>query len=401
MQKVIVYTGNFLFPDGNAAGKRVSGNVKAIIEAGYKVACICFRKDRMDESILAYEQDGVFVYTIPYAQGFKRMNNALPKKVFMKALGDLECRYTVHAVIMYGTLGTTIFNLDVIRICRKRQINIIYDMVDLFDDPFKNNYLRYIVKRIDLWILLNRVLPACDKWIAISTYLQGRMPDPEKTIIVPPLSVEVKSTMVADGNQPATIAYASLISEKGIPVSSWKDRVDAIVDVCYVLLHERSISDFKMCFIGFTRDQLLGQFPEAQKTEYQDKLRVLENHIVFYGLQSNANAQKIISQADFTILLRDSKTCTNAGFPTKVSESLSLGVPVIANATSDITMYVQDRVNGCIVPDPHDIEGIADKIEVLIALTRAQKDAMRINAVNKQSFYYANYIERFRTFFME
>ena len=115
-------------------------------------------------------------------------------------------------------------------------------------------------------------------------------------------------------------------------------------------------------------------------------------------MHSNADAQRIISQADFTILLRDSKTCTNAGFPTKVSESLSLGVPVIANATSDIAMYVRDMVNGCIVPDPHDIEGIADKIESLIALTREQKDAMRIKAIEDSAFYFLNYVEKFKAF---
>lgn len=97
MQKAIVYTGNFLFPDGNAAGKRVLGNVKAMNEAGYRVACVCFRRDRTDEDILVHEVDENCVYTLPYAQGFKRMNNLLAKKIFKKALQDLQKNYEVQA----------------------------------------------------------------------------------------------------------------------------------------------------------------------------------------------------------------------------------------------------------------------------------------------------------------
>ncbi|MBP3427871.1 MAG: glycosyltransferase [Clostridia bacterium] len=400
MQKAIIYTGNFLFPDGNAAGKRVWGNAKAIKAAGYEVICFCFRKDDPDSGLQKKICDDMQIYSIPYSRGIHRVNNVYPAILFRRILKEVRKMYTIDSVIMYGTLGTSGYNMAIIRFCQRLGIRLICDKVDLFDEPHKNNLLRYWLKKRDLYVMDHKILPSCDKWIAVSDYLKKRMPDPEKTMIVPPLSVEVKRTMVADTNQPTTIAYASLISEKGIPVSSWKDRVDAIVDVCYVLLHVRNIPDFKMCFIGFTKDQFLGQFPEAHRAEYQDKLRVLENHIVFYGLQSNTNAQKIISQSDFTILLRDSKTCTNAGFPTKVSESLSLGVPVIANATSDIAIYVHDMVNGCIVPDPHDIEGIADKIESLIALTREQKDIMRTNAINDKPFYYEKYVENFKAFLM-
>lgn len=398
MKKAVIYTGNFLFPDGNAAGKRVWGNAKAIKAAGYEVICFCFRKENPTSGLQKKICDDMQIYTIPYSRGINRVNNLYPAFLFKQILSEARKAYDIDSVIMYGTLGTSGYNMSVVRTCKKQGIRLICDKVDLFDEPHKNNMLRYWLKKRDLYVMDHKILPSCDKWIAVSDYLKKRMPDPEKTIIVPPLAVEVKSTIVTDRKQLTTIAYASLITEKSIPVSNWKDRVDAIVDVCYTLLQSRKTSNFKVCFIGFTREQLLEQFLEEQRDAYNMKLQVLKDHIVFYGLQSNSDAQMIISQADFTILLRDSKTCTNAGFPTKVSESLSLGIPVIANATSDIAMYVHDMVNGCIVPDPCDIEGIADRLKEVMALTREQKDAMRLNAVNKQSFYYANYVEEFKSF---
>lgn len=398
MERLIIYTGNFIFPDGNAAGKRVLGNTKAIQAAGYRVACVCFRKDRMNDGLLVDEVDGVCVYSIPYAQGLKRMNNAKAKRAFMEAFSDLKSKYKVHAVIMYGTLGTAAYNFYVIRICRNHQINVIYDLVDMFDDPLKNNYPRYVIKKIDFWLLINRIIPACDKWIAISSYLQQRMPDPSKTIIVPPLAVDVRSCDAEDVPQCTTFAYASLINEKNIPVSGWKDRVDAIVDAFYVLFQERKEKNFRLHFIGFTSRDLINQFPECERASYQEKLRVLDENVVFHGLMKNQEAQKLIGQSDFTILIRDSKTCTNAGFPTKVSESLSLGVPVVANLTSDIAMYVHDGVNGFEIPGPDNISAIADKLSMILSLTREQKDVMRKNTVSNKPFYYMNYVEKLRTF---
>jgi len=38
----ILYIGNFNFPDGNAAGKRVYGNVKLFESLGYKTAVLGF-----------------------------------------------------------------------------------------------------------------------------------------------------------------------------------------------------------------------------------------------------------------------------------------------------------------------------------------------------------------------
>lgn len=398
MDKLVIYTGNFLFPDGNAAGKRILGNIRAIQAAGYSAACICFRNDRMDEGLLVREVEGVYVCSIPYTRGIKRVNNMWAKRVFRKAISDLENRYQIHTVIMYGALGTAAYNLDVIRLCRKRGVPVIYDIADLFDQPLKNNYLRYVVKKIDLWLMDHKILPGCDKWIAISTYLRDRMPDPERTVIIPPLAVEVSSAELVDQTRCTTFAYASVINERNIPVSDWKDRIDTIVDAFYLLLQEKKETNFKVHFIGFTLEELIGQFPEDQRSGYREKLLALEGYVVFHGRKTNSEAQQIIRQSDFTILLRDSKTCTNAGFPTKVSESLSLGVPVAVNATGDIMRYVRDGVNGIALPAPDQIEAVADKLQSILALTRAQKDALRENAVSERPFYYGNYVEKFRAF---
>ena len=51
-----------------------------------------------------------------------------------------------------------------------------------------------------------------------------------------------------------------------------------------------------------------------------------------------------------------------AGFPTKVSESISLGIPVITNNTSDLKKYICNGVNGYMIENEEDIRKLAQDI---------------------------------------
>jgi glycosyltransferase involved in cell wall biosynthesis len=66
----------------------------------------------------------------------------------------------------------------------------------------------------------------------------------------------------------------------------------------------------------------------------------------FYGSVNNSEVTKAYAHADFAVLLRDSDArFAKAGFPTKVSESLWHGVPVLANYSSDLAMYLTDGLD--------------------------------------------------------
>ena len=70
---------------------------------------------------------------------------------------------------------------------------------------------------------------------------------------------------------------------------------------------------------------------------------------MFHGKVSNLEARNKISKADFSILFRNVNKMTSAGFPTKVSESISCGTPVITNSTSDLEHYIINGKNGFLV----------------------------------------------------
>jgi glycosyltransferase involved in cell wall biosynthesis len=399
MEKTVLYVGNFFFPDGNAAGKRVHGNIKAMQEAGYNTACLCFRKNGIkDDAYLCSDKiDGTEVYTVPYCQGLDRMNNRKPMQAFRRVFSKVSRNAQIVAVVMYGTLGSTTFNLSVCKFAKKNGIRVLYDYVDLFDTQAKSNYLRYLIKKWDLKVMENRVLPACDGYITISSYLKNAVPKPSCAVIVPPLVVSVADKPAEAADHTITVAYASVITDKGRPVQEWKDRIDAMISAFYDLYTVHGVENFKLRFIGFTKKELLEMLEDHLRDAYEKKIKAVETKIEFLGPMSNVQTQKLIYDSDFTILLRDSKTSTNAGFPTKVSESVALGVPVITNVTSDIGSYIDDGENGFLVPPPDNHEALVNSLLRVFTLSKELRDQMKMRTLAGCRFHYTRFVQPLRS----
>ncbi|AOS82752.1 hypothetical protein BIU88_00450 [Chlorobaculum limnaeum] len=145
--------------------------------------------------------------------------------------------------------------------------------------------------------------------------------------------------------------------------------------------------DAKKCkleIIGPTRK-------EIEKSLGKDNyiLEKLQNVISILGFVSRSVALNYLSKADFSIILRPDQRFANAGFPTKLVESMSVGVPVICNLTGDISQYVHDGKNGLIVLNCSPIE-FSIVLKKAITLSEEEKKVMSINAkkYSEKYFYY-------------
>ena len=395
MGNAVVYVGNFFFPNGNASGKRVHGNLKAIQDAGYVPYAIGFHTD--NEKIKKQEVDGIISYSIQYCTGSKRLDNRKPYGFFLDSIRKISAEDDVKVVIMYGSLGTVGFNKRIIRFCNRKKIVVLYDLVDMFNKPSKNNLLRYIVKKWELAQLQNCVIRRCDGGIGISSYIQKNVFGGMCSIVVPPLAIMKSKPVLKKDNFPIVIAYATYMSDKNRPVAEWKDRVDAIVDLGISLV-ESNIKNFCFKFIGFTEENLIDMFVNEEKEKYRERLRSLHENIIFLGPCTNEVAQNEIMNSDFTILLRDSKVSTNAGFPTKVSESLALGVPVLSNLTSDLGSYIIDGKNGFLLKDPSETKQNLEILKRVLLLDFSQINEMKMTAIEDCAFDYRKYSDCFGEF---
>jgi glycosyltransferase involved in cell wall biosynthesis len=94
------------------------------------------------------------------------------------------------------------------------------------------------------------------------------------------------------------------------------------------------------------------------------------------GRVSQAAVAESVGSADFSVLLRRPLRFAQAGFPTKVAESLAVGTPVISNATSDIAEYARDGAEGIICASESP-DAFAQGLKRALSLTDVQRVDMR------------------------
>lgn len=393
--KKIIYIGNFSFPLGNAAGKRVYGNGKLFKELGYEVIFIGVDRNNESNCELEYtekEYDGFKYYNFPYPKNrsswikynrlYKVLVEFLDKKLYIK---------DIDMIIYYGSPSLSLFINKLIRFSRNNNISIFSDCVDWLTVKTKNpmfNLIKwadntyqkaYLNKRVDGVIAISEFLGTYYKRAGI------------KTVIVPPLS-SVKYDLVDVNNSRKRIVYAGLPFRKGEVIgdlSTLKDRIDKTI--LYFYKAKRNGADFVFNIYGFTKEEYLNSIP-SQK-EY---IEYLGDSIEFHGMTVNDEVTEEITKTDFTILIRDVNRDTTAGFPTKISESISCGTPVITTKTSDLNKFIIHGENGYFLD--FDEKKASREIYEIMNLDKKIIAKMKANCHNDNPFFYQRYIETMKIF---
>lgn len=110
------------------------------------------------------------------------------------------------------------------------------------------------------------------------------------------------------------------------------------------LLREDERRLFKFHIVGVNEKQLEQYISKADYEELKDVL-------IVHGRRSRDYVLEMLNQADFTVLVRLNERYANAGFSTKVVESLANGVPIICNLTSDMDLFLEDGKNAICLND--------------------------------------------------
>ena len=113
-------------------------------------------------------------------------------------------------------------------------------------------------------------------------------------------------------------------------------------------------------------------------------LRRLEANgaLLYHGHVPQNLVPERLGQMDFSVLLRPNARYAKAGFPTKLVESLSAGVPILVNKTGDIPEIVRDETEGVILAD-HSPEKFVEGVKRTIALPREHWMRMRRAATTR------------------
>jgi glycosyltransferase involved in cell wall biosynthesis len=294
---------------------------------------------------------------------------------------------TTHAVIAYHAPALLLGQLE--RFCRKRGIALVADAPEWYDP-------RHLLGgplgpvRWDSEIRMRWLQPRIGRVIAISSFLERYYRRRGCAVVrVPPL-IDMDDPLRREDESRRPPDGALRLVYAGSP-----GRKDPLGNAI------RGLRDLRAAGRPVEL-HLVGPGPQAIAGCLDRDAGLLDElgaAIVWHGRVAQADAMRLVAQADFSILLRPDKRYAQAGFPTKLVESLSLGVPVLTNLTSDIGEYVRDGVEGVIARDSS-AQAFAAAVDRTLEMPRSRWTAMRGHARQRatECFDYRRYAAPLKQF---
>jgi glycosyltransferase involved in cell wall biosynthesis len=115
--------------------------------------------------------------------------------------------------------------------------------------------------------------------------------------------------------------------------------------------------------------------------------------VTFLGRIPRSQVLALLARSHFSLLVRPVGGYAEAGFPSKVPESLAAGCPVLLNHTSDLNQYIVDGREGIVLAGPT-ADDVADGLRAALALDDAawlrMSGAARVQA--RVSFDYRGWV---------
>jgi glycosyltransferase involved in cell wall biosynthesis len=357
----IAYVGPFHYPDGGAAARRVLGMAESFSLAGFDVVVASGAGDSEDAAdTLVLQGPGISYCLLP-----ERMAEHWPRPLRRfryawmgaRTVAWLASRPTPPAaVVLYS--GYTPYLQRLLPWCRRNRVRLLFDAVEWYEPEHASGYLTSPYQWNIEWAM-RRLLPRADGVIAISKYLadyyRGRgVP----VTIVPPTT----SAIAAGEWQPDDTLRLCYAGSPG----SHKDDLGTVLQAVALLADEGAA----------VRLDVAGPEPAhvAALLGLDACAGVPWLHV--HGMLPQAAVAQLVGKADFTVLVREDRRQSNAGFPTKFVESFAAGTPVIANLTSDIGDHLRDRETG-LVCGSNEVASVAATLRRALALDQETKRSMR------------------------
>lgn len=361
----IIYIGAFRLPNFDAAAPRVLNNAKVFRALGHDVKFISWGGQYREEDLCSdgkYRVCG-FEYQIsgdlPVAA---TMTERILTKMFRgkRSIEILKKLPKPDLIIIYNAVNS--FSKWMIRYCQDNGIKLANDINEWYD-----NSELHLTDIISNYVNMTHTQRKVKNKIVISSFLNDYYVE-SNNVIVPPLcdpeeakwfaAVEDERVRPFDG---ITLIYA------GNPAK--KDCVHTVINAVNALANEGKAIRFLI--LGITREAYMKQHAQSLQDTF------LHENVMFLGRVSQDLVPAYYKKADFMVLLREPNRKSMAGFPTKFAESMTAGVPVICNATSDLAQYVIEGKTGFMVKG-YSYEDILDCLRThVLALSKDMVSYMR------------------------
>ena len=217
---------------------------------------------------------------------------------------------------------------------------LIFDVVE-FQNFTEQNFASFFSYYVPNLYINKKAIKKNDKVVCISTYLLDYFKNKEcQTLLIPFLNDDKTINRI---KKPSFCEDKRVFLYAGSPGK--KD--DLISIIRGFLLLPSTLKD-KTIFIiaGISKGKVLSL--GLSKKELKD----CESFVIFLGRIPFDSIKVLYSFVDFVVLMKNANMRhAKADFPSKISQALSFGVPVITTFTSDLHLYLRDGVDSVMVKD--------------------------------------------------
>lgn len=341
--KTILYIGGFELPDKNAAAHRVISNAKLFKTMGYDTIFIGIDRSRKTKNGILNTRrlvEGFEAYSVEYPKSIGQwLDYILQIDEYLEAAA---CIPNLHAIVCYNFPAIALEKIR--RYCRKTGIKCIADVTEWYTGLGRSIPVK-VIKGMDTFLRMRIIHKRLDGLIVISRYLQNYYRCCRNVVYIPPLTDISESKWQRIPSKSTDTLYLAYAGSPGK-----KDRIDFLIAALKAVKRK-----YHLDIVGIDKNAYMS-------TYRKDTAFLKENKdIMFHGRIPHMEALEIVKGANYSCFFRIPDRVTTAGFPTKFSEAISCGTPVITNRSSNVADYLMDG-NGYLV-DKLSVESITAAIE--------------------------------------
>ncbi|MCK9482167.1 MAG: glycosyltransferase family 4 protein [Bacteroidia bacterium] len=220
----------------------------------------------------------------------------------------------------------------------------------------------------------------------LEEYFKNKIKENSKTIVIPMTVEPNRFNIESKNNLGEYIAYCGDIGGN-------KDGVQNLITSFSYLADD--FPTLRLLLIGDSKNpnELVNLKIHVQKIKCKN--------VIFYGMVPRDEIPPLLCNAKVLALARPSSLQSTGGFPTKLGEYLSTGIPTIVTKVGDIPLYLKDNENAFLV-NPDDNKAFAAKIRfVLNNYDKALSVAKNGKRLVYDTFNYKVQAERIEKYLLE
>ena len=394
--KILIIIGGFELPDKNAAAQRIKAMTALFNRAGYRVVLVGVSKDQAIGPSDLRRVDFPDINAEIWEVGNPRSKREwLMKILSIKPLeAELEREYgsELWGLICYNYPAFA--QMSAARFARRLGGVSVADVSEWYGTR-RPTSLHAIIKNIDTWLRMRWANFKMDGIISSSPFLTRYYGSKSRVLVeLPTLILSDRQSIldtltVGSDSKPKRLFFAGSgfdLATLHSEIGGLKDRLDWVIELLAKSANQGA--NFVCDVYGVNQTDYLEVCPH-----HRDILQQLGSSVVFHGRQPWATVIRKLRAADFSIFLRKETRVTLAGFPTKFTEAILNGTPVLTNPLENVAPYINEGKTGFAL----DMENRENALQTLLkALALPAEDILRMKkaCVTDQSLSIETYVPK-------